>query len=214
MTKFKSTIGGSSLFRIGVIGTLIGVAFWLIQVRNAAQTATATAPATSGASVESAPAELLPGATIWVETAVGKVPLTIVSIANGQATLTDADGDEHVMSANALAWGSMVDDIDQADERAARMAEVVEERRAAGYYAANAPAGRCNATDCPPVRTMQPQGRVANYVPEHWPPEVRAVLQYPAGLNAQQWANEHLSARSTTGRLSPITNEQASFSGK
>lgn len=31
-----------------------------------------------------------------------------------------------------------------------------------------------------------------NYVPEHWPAEVRAVLQYPAGYNAQKWAQENL----------------------
>lgn len=196
MTKFESTIGGSSLVRIGVILTVLGVAFWFIQVRNATPAATATAPASSAdAADESAPADLLPGATVWIETAVGKIPLTIVSIAGGQATLTDADGDEHVMSANALAWGALVDDIDQADERAARMVQVVEQRRVAGYYAAHAPAGWCNAADCPPVRTMQPAGRVTNYVPEHWPTEVRAALQYPAGLNAQQWANEHLYSR-------------------
>lgn len=118
MTKFESSIGGSSLVRIGVILTVLGVAFWFIQVRNATPTATAIAPANSASEAdESAPADLLPGATVWIETAVGKIPLTIVSIADGQATLTDADGDQHIMSANALAWGSPVDDIDQADEK-------------------------------------------------------------------------------------------------
>jgi hypothetical protein len=132
------------------------------------------------------------GATIWVDTVIGQVPLTIVSIANGQATLTDADGDEHVMSANALAWGSLVDDIDQADERAARMVEVVEQRRASGYYEAHAPSRWCNAADCPPV---QVPARIANYAPEHWTAEAQAALQYPAARAAQQWANEHLSGR-------------------
>lgn len=203
MNKFESTINGGSFVRVGVILALCGAAFWFVQGRNATQTASEPAVATNPAA-EVAPDALLPGATIWVDTVIGQVPLTIVSIANGQATLTDADGDEHVMSANALAWGSMVDDIDQADKRAKRMAEVVEQRRASGYYEAHAPAGWCNAADCPPVRTVQRQvaaqpqavgmapGRVTNYVPEHWSPEVRAILQYPAGLAAQQWANEHL----------------------
>lgn len=31
-----------------------------------------------------------------------------------------------------------------------------------------------------------------NYVPEHWPAEIRAALQYPAGYNAQRWAQENL----------------------
>lgn len=34
--------------------------------------------------------------------------------------------------------------------------------------------------------------RPTNYVPAHWPDELRSILQYPAGLQAQQWANEHL----------------------
>lgn len=34
--------------------------------------------------------------------------------------------------------------------------------------------------------------RPLNYVPEHWGPGIQAALQYPAGLAAQQWANEHL----------------------
>lgn len=194
MNKFESTINGGSFVRVGVILAVLGAAFWFVQGRNATPSVAATAPANS-ASVpadESAQVDLLPGATVWIDTVVGKVPLTIVSIAGGQATLTDADGDEHIMSANALAWGSLVDDIDQADERAARMVEVVEQRRSSGYYEAHAPAGWCNAADCPPVRTVQPQGRVANYVPEYWPAEVRTALQYPAALNAQQWANEHL----------------------
>lgn len=196
MTKFESSIGGSSLVRIGVILTVLGVAFWFIQVRNATPTATAIAPANSASEAdESAPADLLPGATVWIETAVGKIPLTIVSIADGQATLTDADGDQHIMSANALAWGSPVDDIDQADEKAALHLAAVERRRDSGYYEAHAPVGWCNAADCPPVRTVQPQGRVTNYVPEHWPAEVRSALQDPAGAVAQQWANEHLYSR-------------------
>ncbi len=205
MNKFESVIGAGSLVRIGVVGVMIGVAFWFVQVRNVTPGATATAPVISGVPVESAPVELLPGATIWVDTVVGKVPLAVMSIANGQATLTDADGDDHVVSANALAWGSMVDDIDQADERAEIMAQVVAKRYADGYYAAKTPAGWCNATDCPPTLTVQRQaqpqavgmapGRVTNYVPEHWAPELRGILQYPAGLAAQQWANEHLYSR-------------------
>lgn len=199
MNKFESTIGGSSLVRIGAIGVLVGVAFWYVQVRNASPPATAPASTTS-ATVESASVDLLPGATVWIDTTVGKIPLTIVSIANGQATLTDADGDTHIMSANALAWGSPVDDIDQAETNKARMLEVIEQRRASGYYEAHAPAGWCNAADCPPTLTVQRQpqagntaaGRVANYVPEHWPTEVRAALKYPAGLAAQNWANENL----------------------
>lgn len=185
MTKFESTINGGSLARVGIILALCGAAFWFVQALNATPSATAN----SATSTESAPVELLPGATILVDTVIGQVPLTIVSIANGQATLTDADGDQHVMSANALAWGSITDDIDQADERAARMIEVVEQRRASGYYEAQAPAGWCNAADCPLV---QAPARIANYVPGHWPPEVRAALQYPAARAAQQWANEHL----------------------
>jgi hypothetical protein len=195
MTKFESTSNGSSLVRIGVILTVLGVAFWFIQVRNATPSATATASASSADAVAvAAPADLLPGATVWIETAVGKIPLTVVTIAGGQATLADADGDEHIMSANALAWGALADDIDQADEKAALHLAAVERRRDSGYYEAHAPAGWCNAADCPPVRTVQPQGRT-NYVPEHWPTEVRSALQYPAGLNAQQWANEHLYSR-------------------
>jgi hypothetical protein len=31
-----------------------------------------------------------------------------------------------------------------------------------------------------------------NYVPEHWPSEIRAALQYPAGYNHQRWAQENL----------------------
>jgi hypothetical protein len=185
MTKFESTINGGSLARVGIILALCGAAFWFVQARGATPPATAN----SATSTESAPVELLPGATILVDTVIGQVPLTIGSIANGQATLTDADGDQHVMSASALAWGSMVDDIDQADERAARMIEVVEQRRASGYYEAHAPAGWCNAADCPPTQTP---ARVTNYAPEHWTPEARAALQYPSGLAAQQWANEHL----------------------
>jgi hypothetical protein len=185
MNKFESVISAGSLVRIGVVGAVIGVAFWFVHVRHV----TPSAAATSGASVESAPVELLPGATIWVDTVIGQVPLTIVSIANGQATLTDADGDEHVMSANALAWGALVDDIDQADEQAALHLAAVERRRASGYYEAHAPAGWCNAADCPPTQTP---ARVTNYAPEHWTPEARAALQYPSGLAAQQWANEHL----------------------
>jgi hypothetical protein len=188
MTKFESTINGGSLARVGIILALCGAAFWFVQARNATPTATAN----SSTSVESAPVELLPGATIWVDTVIGQVPLTIVSIANGQATLTDADGDEHVMSANALAWGALVDDIDQADEQAALHLAAVERRRASGYYEAHAPAGWCNAADCPPVQTP---ARVANYAPEHWTPEARAALQYPAARAAQQWANEHLHSR-------------------
>jgi hypothetical protein len=188
MTKFESTINGGSLARVGIILALCGAAFWFVQARSA----TPSAAATSGAPVESAPVELLPGATIWVDTVIGQVPLTIVSIANGQATLTDADGDEHVMSANALAWGALVDDIDQADEQAALHLAAVERRRASGYYEAHAPAGWCNAADCPPVQTP---ARVANYAPEHWTPEARAALQYPAARAAQQWANEHLHSR-------------------
>jgi hypothetical protein len=188
MTKFESTINGGSLARVGIILALCGAAFWFVQTRNATPSATAN----SSTSVESAPVELLLGATIWVDTVIGQVPLTIVSIANGQATLTDADGDEHVMSANALAWGSLVDDIDQADERAARMVEVVEQRRASGYYEAHAPSRWCNAADCPPV---QVPARIANYAPEHWTAEAQAALQYPAARAAQQWANEHLSGR-------------------
>lgn len=205
MNKFESTINGGSFVRVGVILALCGAAFWFVQTRNATPSATATAPAISGVPVESAPVDLLPGSTVWVETEVGKVPLTIVSIAGGQVTLTDADGDEHVMSANALAWGSLVDDSSQANERAGLMAQVVAKRYADGHYAANAPAGWCNAADCPPTLTVQRQaqpqavgmapGRVTNYVPEHWAPEVRAILQYPAGLAAQQWANEHLYSR-------------------
>jgi hypothetical protein len=185
MNKFESTINGGSLARVGIILALCGAASWFVQARNATPTATAN----SSTSVESAPVELLPGATIWVDTVIGQVPLTIVSIANGQATLTDADGDEHVMSANALAWGSMVDDIDQADEQAALHLAAVERRRASGYYEAHAPAGWCNAADCPPTQTP---ARVTNYAPEHWTPEARAALQYPAARAAQQWANEHL----------------------
>jgi hypothetical protein len=188
MTKFESTINGGSLARVGIILALCGAAFWFVQARNATPTATAN----SSTSVESAPVELLPGATIWVDTVIGQVPLTIVSIANGQATLTDADGDEHVMIANALAWGALVDDIDQADEQAALHLAAVERRRASGYYEAHAPAGWCNAADCPPVQTP---ARVANYAPEHWTPEARAALQYPAARAAQQWANEHLHSR-------------------
>jgi hypothetical protein len=191
MTKFESTINGGSLARVGIILALCGAAFWFVQTRGATPSATAN----SSTSVESAPVEMLPGATIWVDTVIGQVPLTVVSIANGQATLTDADGDEHVMSANALAWGSLADDIDQADERAARMVEVVEQRRASGYYEDHAPAGWCNAADCPPVRTVQAPARIANYAPEHWTAEARAALQYPSGLAAQQWANEHLYSR-------------------
>jgi hypothetical protein len=188
MTKFESTINGGSLARVGIILALCGAAFWFVQARNATPTATAN----SSTSVESAPVELLPGATIWVDTVIGQVPLTIVSIANGQATLTDADGDEHVMSANALAWGALVDDIDQADEQAALHLAAVERRRASGYYEAHAPAGWCNAADCP---TVQTPARATNYAPEHWTPEARAALQYPAARAAQQWANEHLYSR-------------------
>lgn len=186
--KFESTINGGSLARVGIILALCGAAFWFVQARGAAP----SAPATSGAHVESAPVELLPGVTIWIDTVIGQVPLTIVSIANGQATLTDADGDEHVMSANALAWGSMADDADQVDKRAAIMAAVVAKRYTEGWYKAHAPAGWCNAADCPPVRTVQAPARVTNYAPEHWTPEARAALQYPAARAAQQWANEHL----------------------
>ena len=203
MAKFESTINGGSFVRVGVILAILGVAFWFVQGRNATPSTTQAEPvAVTSPSAEVAPVELLPGATVWIDTVVGKVPLTIVAIANGQATLTDADGDTHVMSANALAWGALVDDIDQADERAALMVQVVEQRRVAGFYAAHAPVGWCDAADCPPTLTVQRQaqpqavgmapGRVTNYVPEHWPSEVRAALQYPAGLNAQQWANEHL----------------------
>ncbi len=188
MNKFESVISASSGIRWGVILLVIGVAFWFVHVRHITPSATAN----SSTSVESAPVELLPGATIWVDTIVGQVPLTIVSIANGQATLTDADGDEHVMSANALAWGSLVDDVDQVDKRAAIMAAVVAKRYAEGWYKAHAPAGWCNAADCPPVHTVQTPARVTNYAPEHWTPEARAALQYPAARAAQQWANEHL----------------------
>lgn len=31
-----------------------------------------------------------------------------------------------------------------------------------------------------------------NYVPEHWPAEIRAALQYPAGYNHQRWVQENL----------------------
>lgn len=199
MTTFNSTINGGSFLRIGAILAVLGAAFWFVQSRNATPAATEPAAVTSP-SVEAAPVALVPGSTVWVDTAVGKVPLTIDKIVGGQVILTDADGDEHVMSANALAWGSLADDSSQADERAEIMAQVVAKRHADGYYAAKAPAGWCNASDCPPTlqRPTQAQavgltpGRVTNYVPEHWAPEVRAMLQYPAGLAAQQWANEHL----------------------
>ena len=195
MTKFESTIGGSSLVRIGVILTMGGAAFWGVQGRNATPTATVTAPASSaGAADESTPVDLLPGSTVWIDTVVGKVPLAVMSIAGGQVVLTDADGDEHIMSANALAWGAMTDDIDQADEQAALHLAAVERRRASGYYEAHAPSGWRNAVECPPV-DRRLACRATNYVPEHWPAEVRAALQYPAALNAQQWANEHLHNR-------------------
>lgn len=46
-------------------------------------------------------------------------------------------------------------------------------------------------------RQYQPVGVAStdvggNYVPEHWPAEIRAALQYPAGNNHQRWAQENL----------------------
>lgn len=36
-----------------------------------------------------------------------------------------------------------------------RFVQVIEQRHRSGYYEANAPAGWCNATDCPPTLTKQ-----------------------------------------------------------
>lgn len=46
-------------------------------------------------------------------------------------------------------------------------------------------------------RQYQPVGVASadvggNYVPEHWPAEIRAALQYPAGYNHQRWVQENL----------------------
>lgn len=152
------------------------------------------------------------GQTLTVPSEIGDITLRITGISADGITLADAEGDEDTVSLADLVAGIFFP-ADEADRNAARMAEVVEQRRQSGYYERNAPAGWCNATDCPPVLTVQRQVQPAavswanapsvdyngpgsqvggNYVPEHWPAEIRAALQYPSGYNAQKWAQENL----------------------
>lgn len=72
------------------------------------------------------------------------------------------------------------------------------ERRNGGYYESHAPAGWCNATDCPPTLTIQRQAprQVAtgntNYVPESWGEGAQALLQYKSGVALQDWVQANL----------------------
>jgi len=65
------------------------------------------------------------------------------------------------------------------------------------FYGADHCANRMQPGKEQATRQHQPVGVAStdvggNYVPAHWPAEIRAALQYPAGYNHQRWAQENL----------------------
>ena len=65
-----------------------------------------------------------------------------------------------------------------------RFVKEILRRRGSGHYRQSAPVSVANTSYTP--------GRVTNYVPAHWPAELRAILQAPASRNLQTWVQQNL----------------------
>lgn len=197
-----------SLVNIGIVAGLLAVVahfggHWMTAGSTSSPTETASA---LGAAPELAGVPALAG-TVEVgqvfnfATEVGNIRLVVVNVAGDQVTLTDSEGDSNTVSLAQITGGTLpAEDVEAAIQR---MMQVVEQRRASGYYERNKPAGWHWASEQPASVTqtamiMNDGGllgslpRGGNYVPEHWPTELRALLQYPSGLRSQQWAQENL----------------------
>jgi hypothetical protein len=185
MQATTSRISIVSLFRIGVVIGILALLAYGAQTFHGA-------PSIPASIVASEPGQLSIGQTVAFPSIAGDVSLTVTSVDGNQATLTDGDGDSIVFSLAQIVSGVLP--FEDVEENVRRHRAFLKEQAAAnGYSSPGAPAGWCNATDCPPTLVVsrpvqqQPVVRQAHQPVEQ--PVQEPTYRQPRGVGPwlQDW---------------------------